>query len=207
MTLSVTHNDAALLMELPLFPLSTIVLPGGQLPLRLFEPRYIDMVKNCFKTDSGFGVCLIKDGREAGAPAQPYPQGTLVKIIDFDQGPDGLLHITAQGLREFNLLTYAANKDDLIIGEVELLDTSDPVAMNESYADLSRKLAIILQYIEPNVVYTQKQLDEPEWICHRLLELLPLSAASKFELLQLPGTRARLDALVGLQIEFSNESP
>jgi len=73
-------------MQIPLFPLSTVVLPGGQLPLRLFEPRYIDMVKNCFKTGTGFGVCLIKDGADAGQPAQPYPQGTLVAIVDFDQG-------------------------------------------------------------------------------------------------------------------------
>jgi len=193
-------------MELPLFPLSSIVLPGGLLPLRLFEPRYIDMVKNCFKTESGFGVCLIKDGSEAGEPSQPYPQGTLVKIIDFDQGPDGLLHITAQGQQEFNLLTYAANTDDLLIGEVQLIDPGDAIVMNPGYKDLSRKLAIILQYVEPNIMYPDKQLDNPEWICNRLLELLPLSAASKFELLQLPDTGSRLDALVGLQIEFSNDS-
>lgn len=193
-------------MELPLFPLSTIVLPGGQLPLRLFEPRYIDMVKNCFKTDSGFGVCLIKDGQDASKPAQPYPQGTMVKIIDFDQGRDGLLHITAEGQQEFNLLTYAANSDDLLIGEVQLLETAGLTQMNSAYTDLSRKLAIILQYVEPGIVYQDKQLDNPDWICNRLLELLPLSAASKFEMLQLPDTKTRLDALVGLQIEFSNDN-
>lgn len=190
-------------MELPLFPLSTIVLPGGQLPLRLFEPRYIDMVKNCFKNDTGFGVCLIQDGGETGTPAQPFPQGTLVKIVDFDQGPDGLLHITAEGQQEFNLLTYAANSDDLLIGEVQLLEPSEPTLMNASYTELSKKLAIILQYVEPSITYKEKKLDSPDWICNRLLELLPLSATSKFELLQLPDTRSRLDALVGLQIEFT----
>ncbi len=194
-------------MEIPLFPLSSVVLPGGQLPLRLFEPRYINMVKNCFKTETGFGVCLIKDGQEAGKPAQPYPQGTLVKIVDFDQGPDGLLHITAEGQQEFNLLTYAANAEDLLIGEVQLLDAAEPVSMNAGYEDLARKLAIILQYVEPNIMYSDKQLDNPEWVCHRMLELLPLSSASKFELLQLPDTTSRLNALVGLQIEFTNEQP
>jgi len=171
----------------------------------LFEPRYIEMVKNCFKTESGFGVCLIKDGKDTGQPAQPYPQGTLVKIIDFDQGPDGLLHITAEGQQEFNLLTYAANSDDLLVGEVQLLETNKPIEMNPAYTDLSRKLAIILQYVEPNIMYPDKQLDNPDWVCNRLLELLPLSAASKFEFLQLPDTQTRLDALVGLKIEFSNE--
>ena len=81
-------------MQLPLFPLSSIVMPDGLMPLRLFERRYIDMVKNCFKTDTGFGVCLIKEGNEAGEPSTPYPIGTLATIIDFDQGSDGLLHIT-----------------------------------------------------------------------------------------------------------------
>lgn len=163
------------------------------------------MVKNCFKTDSGFGVCLIMDGQDSGKPAQPYPHGTLVKIVDFDQGPDGLLHITAEGQQEFNLLTYAANSDDLLIGEVQLLDTNEAMQMNSSYTDLSRKLAIILQYVEPNIMYENKQLDNPDWICNRLIELLPLSAATKFEMLQLPDTKTRLDALVGLKIEFSNE--
>ncbi len=190
-------------MEIPLFPLSSIVLPGGKLPLRLFEPRYINMVKNCFKTGSGFGVCLIKDGRDAGTPATPYPQGTLVTIVDFDQGPDGLLHITAEGTQEFTLHTYAANEENLLIGEVELHNINEPIAMDSRYKDLSQKLAIILQYVEPNITYEQKQLDSPDWICNRMLELLPLSAPSKYELLQLSTNHARLEALLSMQIEFS----
>lgn len=191
-------------MEIPLFPLSTVVLPGGKLPLRLFEPRYIDMVKNCFKDESGFGVCLIRDGSEAGMPAQPYPQGTLVTLIDFDQGPDGLLHITAQGQQEFSLLTYAANDDDLLVGQVQMLEPSDAPEMTSEYRELSRKLAIILQYVEPNILYEEKHLEDTDWVCNRLLELLPIAAPAKFELLQLPSTTARLDALADLQIEFSN---
>lgn len=193
-------------MEIPLFPLSTIVLPGGKLPLRLFEQRYINMVKECFKNESGFGVCLIQDGGEAGEPAKPYPRGTLVSLIDFDQGPDGLLHITAQGQQEFSLLTYAANEDGLLMGQVQLQDSDQPTVMSDDYRELSRKLAIILQYVEPNVIYEEKQLDDPDWVCNRLLELLPLAAPSKFELLQLPTNKARLDALSGLQIEFANQS-
>lgn len=190
-------------MQLPIFPLSTIVLPGGLLPLRLFEPRYIDMVKTCFKTESGFGVCLIQDGHEVGVPAKPYPQGTTVSIVDFDQGSDGLLHITAQGLQEFNLLSYEVNEAGLNIGQIELIDTGDATEMGPEYAELSQKLAIILQYVEPNITYDEKRLDEPDWVCRRMLELLPLSAPSKFELLQLPSNKARLDALLALNIEFN----
>lgn len=191
-------------MQIPLFPLSTIVLPGGRLPLRLFEPRYIDMVKNCFKTGTGFGVCLIKDGSEAGQPAQPYPLGTLVSIVDFDQGPDGLLHITAEGQQEFSLLTFTANPDELLIGEVQLHEQSAPTQMTSDYKKLSHKLAILLQYVEPNIMYENKQMDDADWVCNRLIELLPLTVESKFELLQLPDNTSRLNALSGLQIEFSN---
>lgn len=191
-------------MQIPLFPLSTVVLPGGQLPLRLFEPRYIDMVKNCFKTDTGFGVCLIKDSSDEAQPAQPYPQGTLVSIVDFDQGADGLLHITTEGQQEFSLLSYTANDDNLLIGEVQLHEQSSPTQMNAEYKRLAQKLAILLQYVEPNIRYANKQMDNADWVCNRLIELLPLSAESKFELLQLPDNTSRLNALAGLQIEFSS---
>lgn len=190
-------------MQLPLFPLSTIVLPGGLLPLRLFEPRYINMVKTCFKEESGFGVCLIKDGHEAGAVAQPYPQGTSVSIVDFDQGADGLLHITAQGQQEFNLLSYEANSENLLIGEVQLIETGSPTPASGQFSELAGKLALILDYVEPNIVYPEKMFDEPDWVCNRMLELLPLSAPSKFEILQLPTGKARLDALMMLNIELN----
>jgi len=108
-------------MQLPLFPLSGVVMPGGLMPLRIFEQRYIDMVKNCFKTDTGFGVCLIKEGSETGKPSVPYPVGTLARIVDFDQGPDGLLHITAKGESEFRVLTYAANEANLLVAEVKFI--------------------------------------------------------------------------------------
>jgi len=129
----------------------------------------------------------------------------MVSIIDFDQGSDGLLHITAKGVQEFDLLSYSVQEDQLLIGEVALREPSVPIAMSDKYRDLSNKLDIILGYVEPNIVYSDKRLDEPDWVCHRLLELLPITAVSKYELLQLPDNAARLNALIGLQIEFASE--
>lgn len=174
------------------------------MPLRLFEQRYIDMVKNCFKTNTGFGVCLIKDGADAGQPAEPYPLGTMVSIVDFDQGPDGLLHITTEGQQEFSLLSYTTNDDNLLIGQVQMREPFSLTQMNAEYKKLAQKLAILLQYVEPNIKYVGKQMDNADWVCNRLIELLPLSAESKFELLQLPDSKSRLNALAGLQIEFSS---
>ncbi len=192
-------------MQLPLFPLSSIVMPGGLMPLRLFEPRYIDMVKNCFKTDTGFGVCLIKEGNEAGEPSVPYPIGTLANIVDFDQGTDGLLHITARGEQEFRVLTYAANDAKLLLAEIELIPERPPTPMDEKVEALALKLELILQYLEPDVRFEKQKLDDPDWICYRLLELLPLTREAKFDLLQMPSNTERLDSLTALQIEIAEK--
>ena len=191
-------------MELPLFPLSGIVMPGGLMPLRLFERRYIDMVTACMRGGTGFGVCLIRDGREAGQPAEPYPLGTEVEIVDFDQGADGLLHITARGVREFSVLTYAADDSQLMIGEVEPRPSAGPTPMEPEFETLAGKLDLILRYVEPDFSYPEKHLDDADWVCHRLLELLPLAPPAKFELLQMESNRERLETLASLQIEIAD---
>ncbi len=190
-------------MELPLFPLSSVVLPDGLMPLRLFERRYIDMVKDCFKTGNGFGICLIREGSETGGFSEPYPLGTSVSIIDFDQGADGLLHITAKGEQEFKILTYASTDTGLIIGTVEVLPPKTPTPMQPEYELLAQKLDLILSYLETDSRYDEKHLDDADWIAHRLLEVLPLTSEAKFELLQLSTNRERLNALNALQIEIA----
>lgn len=190
-------------MQLPLFPLSSVVLPGGLMPLRLFERRYIDMVKECFRNGSGFGICLIRNGQEANAPSEPYPMGTSVSIIDFDQGADGLLHITARGEEEFNILTYSSSDEGLIIGEVEMLPAKPATPMEPEYEVLASKLKLILSYLESDTRFDEQHLDDADWVCHRLLEVLPLAPDAKFELLQLGTNAERLQALNGLQIEIA----
>lgn len=190
-------------MQLPLFPLSSIVMPDGLMPLRLFERRYIDMVKDCFKSDSGFGICLIKQGREAGGVSEPYPLGTRVSIIDFDQGADGLLHITAKGEEEFRVLTYASSDSGLLIGEVEPLPPKPVTPMQPEYELLAQKLELILSYLETDTRFDEKYLDDADWVSHRLLEVLPLAGEAKYELLQMSTNRERLEALSALQIEIA----
>lgn len=190
-------------MQLPLFPLSSVVLPDGLMPLRLFERRYIDMVKDCFRNDTGFGICLIKKGREAGDVSEPYPVGTRVSIVDFDQGADGLLHITVKGLEEFKLLTYAALPSGLLMGEVQPVPSQDKTEMKSDYELLAKKLELILSYLETDIRFEEKHLDDADWVCHRLLEVLPLASEAKFELLQMAGNEERLEALSALQIEIA----
>lgn len=190
-------------IHIPLFPLASIVMPGGLLPLRLFERRYIDMVKDCFKTNTGFGVCLIRDGRESNGPAEPYPMGTLVSIVDFDQGADGLLHITAQGDREFSIVNYSIEENQLLTGDIQLKPERVPTPMDLDFEPLAQKLDLILRYVEADINYDPKQLDDADWVCHRLMELLPLTGPAKFELLQMDSNRERLETLAALQIEIA----
>lgn len=190
-------------MQLPLFPLSSTVLPGGLMPLRLFERRYIDMVKDCFRNNSGFGICLIKNGREAGETSEPYPIGTSVSIVDFDQGSDGLLQITARGEEEFKVLTYMSSDTGLIIGEVEILPPKAVTPMQPDYELLAKKLELILSYLETDTRFEEHHLDDADWVCHRLLEVLPLAPDAKYELLQMATNADRLQALSGLQIEIA----
>jgi len=174
-------------------------MPDGLLPLRLFEPRYIDMVKECFKQESGFGVCLIRSGSEAGAAADPYPRGTLVSIVDFDQGADGLLHITGQGVSEFELHDHRVQPDGLLIGKVTMLATEDAAPLASDYVSLAEKLEVILQYVEPHLHYPEKRFTDGLWVCNRLIELLPLEAETKFDIINKPDVSSRLEALNAIE--------
>ncbi len=189
--------------ELPLFPLSSVVMPDGILPLRLFERRYLDMVTDCFRSGSGFGVCLLKSGHETSGSSEPYLRGTSVSIVDFDQGTDGLLHITAKGEQEFQLLNHWQQDDGLFRGKVSYLPAQPSTTMTADAEVLAHKLELILSYMEPSIEYANKQLDNADWVCHRLLELLPLDPPSKMEILELPTNAERLEALASMRIEIS----
>ncbi len=173
------------------------------MPLRLFERRYIDMLTRCLKNNTGFGVCLIESGLDAGAPAKPYPIGCSVRIVDFDQGPDGLLHISIEGDREFRVLTHTIDDNELVVGEVEFFDQCAPLESSDAIDSLSEKLVLILDFVEPNIRFAERKVNEPDWVCYRLLELLPLAPQSRFELLDLQQNSVRVDALAALRIELA----
>src|SRR5215472_14441288 len=101
--------------ELALFPLNTVLFPGGALPLRIFETRYLDMVSRCLKEGQGFGVCLIREGAETGA-AKIHMAGTLAEIGDWSRGEDSLLHILVRGTRRFRVSALRQQPDGLNLG-------------------------------------------------------------------------------------------
>jgi Lon protease-like protein len=182
---------------LPLFPLGSLVFPGGPLPLRIFEPRYVNLVKHCMQTDSGFGVVLLFRGNEAGtAEATTAGIGTEVRIIDFDRLPDGLLGITCRGQQRFRILRAWREADGLNMAEVEDLPAPPIVAIP---ADL-RFLAEILERVMPELgedyAALEARYDDAQWVSCRLAEVLAMETFERQALLELDDPLDRLQLLV-----------
>ncbi len=188
-------------MEIPLFPLSSLILPEGLMQLRIFEPRYLDMIKRCFRDNTDFAVCLIRDGHEVGQPAEPHPIGTRVRISDWSSGTDGLLTIMITGYQCIRLISFEANKDNLLIGQVEAVPIECPVVLDEDFRPLADKLDYMLGQLSGFVDLGEKKLDDAVWVSNRLIELLPMPGQDKMILLQMQCANDRLRILqqIGFQ--------
>ncbi len=165
-------------MNIPLFPLRTVLYPGGPLPLRIFEPRYLDMISKCIKNDSLFGVLLIKTGGEAG-PATTYDIGTLARITDWYQGSDGLLGITAVGEQRFRLLSSSREPDGLNIGDIELIPTGTARTLPDEYRPLANILSGVLEDLGRLYETLDKKYDDAGWVGYRFAEILPITPEQK----------------------------
>lgn len=192
--------------ELPLFPLGTVLLPGGSLALRIFEPRYLDLVRRCGRSGEGFGVCLILEGGEAGAPALPASVGTEAVIVDFAMTEDGLLGITVEGRRRFRVGRAQARHDGLLVGEIDWLDEPAPASVRDEHALLSVLLARILDKAGIEHEGAGKgRLADAGWVGWRLAEWLPLSPRERQQLLQLDDPHARLQSLLERLPDFQSD--
>jgi Lon protease-like protein len=174
-----------------------VLFPGGRLPLRVFEQRYLGMAKTCLKDGSPFGVCLIREGREVGGPAVPVAVGTLARIVEWDMPQLGVLQIVARGETRFRIVERRVQADGLARGRVEALpDEADgPVAKE------GERCARLLERVireTPEAVAEPHRLDSASWVGMRLAELLPLPMQTKQELLELSDAHARLARLSGL---------
>ncbi|MEW6353592.1 MAG: LON peptidase substrate-binding domain-containing protein [Pseudomonadota bacterium] len=178
--------------EIPLFPLHTVLFPGGILPLRIFEPRYLDMVSRCLKTGTGFGVCLISAGTEAGRAASVYPLGTLMTITDWHKREDGLLGITVHGEQRFAVRAQHVESDQLIRATVEMIANEPYVELPEDYAQLAELLRGAFEQINHPYENVAQKLSDASWLSCRLAELLPLNLDLKQELLQMNDPLQRL---------------
>jgi Lon protease-like protein len=178
-------------LQVPIFPLGTVLFPGGPLPLRIFEPRYLDMISDCLRNDREFGVLLIRDGRETG-PSTTYEVGTLAKITDWYQGSDGLLGVTAVGGQRFRLLANEQQTDGLNLGQVELLQENDPLPLPAEHEPIAQILTGVLDDLGRLYESLPRHLDDANWVSYRFIEILPISVEQKQQCLETADPLLRL---------------
>ena len=183
--------------ELPLFPLNAVLFPGGQLSLRVFETRYLDLVRDCSHRGRGFGICLILDGEEVGAPALPAAIGCEARITDFSSSPDGLLVLQVEGARRFHVEHSRVRDNGLVLGDVSWCSVPEAGDVKVDHELLATLLRRILDRAGPPHDAVQKsQFQDPDWLGWRLAEWLPLSPEERQELLQTDDPHQRLQQLL-----------
>jgi Lon protease-like protein len=168
-----------------------VLFPGGRLPLRIFEARYMDMARGCLREGTPFGVCLIAQGREVGEAAIPAPVGTLARIVQWDMPQLGLLHVVAQGEQRFRILDREVRKDALTVARVEVLPEEHDAPVGNDAAHCVRLLERLIER-EPELFAEPRRLDSSAWVSARLAELLPVELPVKQALLELDDGAARL---------------
>lgn len=186
--------------QLPLFPLGTVLFPGGLLPLRIFEPRYLELVRDSARQCSSFGVCLILEGAEVGSPALPAALGCEARIVDFSTTEDGLLGVVVQGERRFHVERTRVRDNGLIVADVQWLVDSPPMRIRPEHQLLSILLGRILE--RADAPFEKTELEDAEWVGWRLAEWLPLTMLSRQALLQEYDPHTRLQRLVEHLPEF-----
>ncbi len=195
---------------LPLFPLRSMLFPGAEIALQLFEPRYLDMTKRCMRDDSGFGVVAIRAGREVAGNSGDIMQlldiGTHARVVDWDALENGMLGITARGDKKFRILSADTQPDHLVVAEVEFLATEEPQAMPAEYEQLLEILNELLRH--PSVAQMQlhplanSDAADATQVGNLLSQLLPVNIHAKYELLSCTDPLQRLARIVEIVAEL-----
>ncbi|NIP18251.1 MAG: hypothetical protein GWM87_08925 [Xanthomonadales bacterium] len=194
---SVPKSRTVSTSEIPLFPLRTVLVPGGFLPLQIFEQRYLDMVRDCARTGGGFGVCLILDGEETGREPQHAQTGTLARIRDFHTLDNGLLGITSEGHERFRIRGTRARDNGLLMGKVDWLEEAMEAPLPEAYFLLGRIVGRFMDKVRDNYPgYHEGLLDDAVWVGYRLTELLPISNGERLSVLEMNDPVERLQRLL-----------
>jgi len=185
--------------DLPLFPLNTVLFPGGLLPLRIFEQRYIEMAKACLKDTRPFGVCLITRGYEVASAISGPPAfatvGTLATLSAWDMPQLGILHVTASGGERFQVRSHRIEAGGLVVAEVARIPVEPAFALPERFLPLAKLLELMATRAGPHQFPETHAYDDASWVGHRLAELLPLPLAIKQGMLEINDADMRLSLL------------
>lgn len=182
-------------MNLPLFPLNSVIFPGGVLPLRIFESRYLDMVKECSRNQSEFVICLIRDGSEVGNAAKHQDVGTSCRIIDWETLPDGLLGVTVQGQSRVRIKTTQVQSNQLIIADVEYLIEDNDEELPDKFDQWANLISEIIKQLGEPFSLQSQHLQSAHWVAARLTEYLPFELKQKQRILEIDHPLVRLENL------------
>jgi uncharacterized protein len=182
-------------LNVPIFPLNAVLFPGGLLPLRIFEARYMDMARDCLKRDAPFGVCLIREGTEVGAPAVPEPIGCMAKILEWDMQQQGILNLKTRGDQRFRILERRTGAQGLTSADIELIPPETTAAVPAEFASCARLLEMVVADQGKPIFAEPHAYDDASWVGYRLAEILPVPLLAKQKLLELTDSLARLSIL------------
>jgi Lon protease-like protein len=188
---------------LPLFPLNAVLFPDGILPLRVFEARYIDMVSECMRNNTPFGVVLIKSGKEVGAAAEPESVGCLAYITDVDMMDLGVLMLRTKGGERFRILETRELADHRLEARVEMLEADTVEPPSNEHVRCAEGLKNVMENIVAkgraeqgsefeNPFPSPARLDDAGWIANRWCEILPIPLKARQKLLELEDAQSRL---------------
>ncbi len=178
------ENAVTSLLDIPIFPLDTVLFPGGRLSLRIFEARYVDMTKACIGDDAVFGVCQITEGREAGAPAVPAAIGCTARIKEWDVPSPGLFSLVTTGEQRFRILERRVMPDGLIRAQVQWLAPVLEQPMTDEHTALRDMLEAVIRRFGDDWLHPPARLDDAYWVACRLAEFLPMRPQERLRLLE-----------------------
>ena len=191
---------------LPLFPLNAVLFPGGPMKLRIFEPRYVDMIGRCMRENSSFGIAMIIEGTEAGGRARTVDTGTSARIVDFEKLQDGLLGITARGERRFEIVSLEQQSDALNVAQVNWLEPEPAEPVPENCGHLVMLLQHAMPQLAPLYDFTPVDYENATWVGSRLVEILPLPLTEKQRCLEMRDPLERLEYLrVRVKVEAADD--
>lgn len=186
-------------MRVPLFPLKTVLFPGGVLPLKVFEQRYIDMSKDCLANEGEFGVCLLTSGdevmRQGGAAPEFSAIGTLARITQWDMPQLGILHLRTVGGERFRVRSHETAPSGLVLADIATMAAEPPLAMATGDAPMVRLLELIASRVGPANFPADPSYDDASWVSFRLAEYLPLPLPIKQTMLEVSDASIRLSVL------------
>lgn len=182
-------------VDLALFPLNTVLFPGGTLPLKIFEQRYMEMAKDCLSQQTQFGVCLIAEGAEVGPPAVPRLVGTSAYITDWNMPQLGVLHVTAHGGQRFRIIDSQVDAKGLIRARVAWIRPESSAPVPGHLHGLLPLLRAIVTDLGSARVPEPHAFDDATWVGYRYAEVLPIPLGARQKLLEMDDAINRLEVI------------